>query len=413
MYSHDGVGLGHLRRNLRIASHIVETLPGASVLLIAGILGTPDFGTPPGVDIVKLPSVQKTAPGIWQPRSLNVDAPTITEMRSSAILALARTFTPSVFIADYLPSGVADELIPVLRLLKQRPNPCITILGLRDILDSRENTLNLWERLDYINCVNVWYNHVFVYGVPEIFGAIEHYGFDESLHGRAEYTGYIGPESYLRARPRLQMDNARRQGGKTSVLIVAGGGSDGLPMMLAASDALRRLCKKMPLSATFVCGPLMSKEDRNTLANNLDGPDFRSVDRSENLIAEMDASDLIISMGGYNAIVEAVALDKPTVIVPRVGGSQEQLLRSQEFSDKNLVTTVEMSDADPERFAAAIMKAVSSRSAQTQQPGFTGGTFVARRIAELTKDPASSKLSTSTAARTFQLAASPFADEAV
>ena len=60
-YSHDGLGLGHTRRHIAVASALVEMAPGSSVLLATGaevvaeydrVLGFPiqaDFVPKPGV----------------------------------------------------------------------------------------------------------------------------------------------------------------------------------------------------------------------------------------------------------------------------------------------------------------------------------------------------------------------------
>ncbi|MEQ9330022.1 MAG: hypothetical protein RIG56_01565, partial [Thalassobaculum sp.] len=55
MYSHDTLGLGHLRRCRAIAHALVEADPGLSVLILSGspIIGSFDFRT--RVDFVRIP----------------------------------------------------------------------------------------------------------------------------------------------------------------------------------------------------------------------------------------------------------------------------------------------------------------------------------------------------------------------
>ena len=59
LYSHNGVGLGHLRRNINIATRFVSELPGSSVLLLTGCPLGDFFQLPPGVDFIKIPSIIK------------------------------------------------------------------------------------------------------------------------------------------------------------------------------------------------------------------------------------------------------------------------------------------------------------------------------------------------------------------
>jgi predicted glycosyltransferase len=55
LYSHDGFGLGHLRRNLNVARRLVREVPGTSALVVAGLPGVPGLEPPDGVDLLKLP----------------------------------------------------------------------------------------------------------------------------------------------------------------------------------------------------------------------------------------------------------------------------------------------------------------------------------------------------------------------
>ncbi len=66
MYSHDGVGLGHMRRNSTIAARLVNEVAEASVLMLVGCPSGLFFDLPQGVDSVKLPSILKTATNSWQ-----------------------------------------------------------------------------------------------------------------------------------------------------------------------------------------------------------------------------------------------------------------------------------------------------------------------------------------------------------
>ena len=50
MYSHDTIGLGHMRRNSAIARELVERVPGLSVLMLVGCPAGMVFETHPGID---------------------------------------------------------------------------------------------------------------------------------------------------------------------------------------------------------------------------------------------------------------------------------------------------------------------------------------------------------------------------
>ena len=58
-YSHNGVGLGHFRRQLRLAAAFSGRHPDAAVLLVSGSHATGAFARPAGVELVRLPPIRK------------------------------------------------------------------------------------------------------------------------------------------------------------------------------------------------------------------------------------------------------------------------------------------------------------------------------------------------------------------
>src|SRR5690606_27838664 len=91
MYSHDTIGLGHMRRNSAIARDLVERVPGLSVLMLVGCPAGLVFETHPGIDYVKLPSLSKLARGVFQTGSLRIDAETTRNVRARIIEGVLST----------------------------------------------------------------------------------------------------------------------------------------------------------------------------------------------------------------------------------------------------------------------------------------------------------------------------------
>jgi len=63
LYSHDAMGIGHVRRNLLIAEALIATSRCTSALIIAGAREAAAFSLPAGVDCLTLPSVGKDQTG--------------------------------------------------------------------------------------------------------------------------------------------------------------------------------------------------------------------------------------------------------------------------------------------------------------------------------------------------------------
>ena len=71
----------------------------------------------------------------------------------------------------------------------------------------------------------------------------------------------------------------------------------------------------------------------------------------------LKSADLIVSMGGYNATLEAIALKKPTIIIPRVSPRKEQLIRATKFAELNLIAMIH-----PDKLNSEVLNEVIKQS---------------------------------------------------
>jgi predicted glycosyltransferase len=69
----------------------------------------------------------------------------------------------------------------------------------------------------------------------------------------------------------------------------------------------------------------------------------------------MEASDIVVSMGGYNTVTEVLSLGKKSVIVPRVKPALEQLIRAERLSQLGLVKMVHPDDITPQSLIETVL----------------------------------------------------------
>src|SRR5256884_7834426 len=100
-YSHDGFGLGHLRRNTTIASILAHQVPDSSVLMMIGCPSGAVFRLPTGVDFIKLPSVVKRHTGVWLPLRLRIGLEKTKALRVATIHEAVRVFHPQILLVDH------------------------------------------------------------------------------------------------------------------------------------------------------------------------------------------------------------------------------------------------------------------------------------------------------------------------
>lgn len=351
MYSHDTMGLGHLRRCRAIAHALVEEHPGLSVLILSGspIIGSFDFRT--RVDFVRIPGVIKLRNGDYTSLSLHLDIEETVALRSAIIRHTAEVFDPDLFIVDKEPLGLRGEVKDTLELLKARGTPLI--LGMRDVMDEPELLEQEWERKKVLPALQDLYDEVWVYGVKEVCDPYEGLDIPGEIKLKTRYTGYLRRSVSRAPTPA----SALPFGDDPFILVTAGGGGDGEPVMdwvLRAYEEDRQL----PYPALLVLGPFMPQEQQHEFmerASKLDRVEAITFDsRIETLMARCAG---MVAMGGYNTFCEILSFDKRSIVVPRTEPRLEQYIRARRAEELGLLRMlVDDGDRNPKQMAAALRK---------------------------------------------------------
>lgn len=352
MYSHDGYGLGHMRRNLNIARSLVAKNPATNVLMIIGCPSGLFFELPPQIDFIKLPSIVKTGQERWQPSKLSMSFDAACALRAGMILHTAKMLRPDILMVDYLAQGVGGELQPTLDWLRHAECDCKAVLGLRDIIDDPEQVQSRWQRQGVIDRIVSSYDRVLLYGDAEMFDSAAAYGLKRRIPSRLRYCGYVAPPI------------VERQAGSqetAEIVVTAGGGRDGLELHEMAIRARRRLAER-PLRMTVVTGPLMETADRQHLADLAgDDPDIRMLSWVDSISELTRKADLVLTMAGYNSLTEILSQGHKPLVLPRKGPSQEQRIRTRMFAERGLVDELDPDDADDVQLAGLIAERLDAR----------------------------------------------------
>lgn len=345
MYSHDTIGLGHMRRNTAIAQELVARVPGVSVLMLVGCPAGMVFEPHPGIDYVKLPSLTKLGRGRWQAGSLRIDAATTRALRAGILERVMETFAPDVLLVDHEPAGVWDELVEPIRALRAKGRTQV-VLGLRDILDDPDRVARAWVGGGTTGLIQSLYDDVLIYGSEKFYPSEAAYGLAALRPGHVHYCGAV-----TAARPVVR---ERWSGPPRRVIVSGGGGRDAyalLDTVLAGFEALP-LARRPDL--TLIAGPLMDAELSGALQHRAAeaGAIFR--EKVSDLPTLLSATDLFITMGGYNSVTEALVVGCPTVVVPRVGPSGEQRIRAERLQALGLATVVWRHELTAARMTTAL-----------------------------------------------------------
>lgn len=340
VYSHDGFGLGNIRRMLAICEHLLSTLPDLSILLVSGSPMVQGFRLPAGLDYIKLPCLNRGESGTLVAKYLGTDTDATIALRADLLRSAAAHFKPDLVLVDKKPYGIKHELKPTLDYLHAELPKTQMVLLLRDILDSPEATIADWQTNSYYEAVQKFYSKVLVVGIPEVFDLGQEYQFPIEVSRKTHYCGYIrrpaGRKSVGRIRRELNLTSSDRL-----VLVTPGGGEDGFPLIEAYLSGLALFPKVPKFRSLIICGPEMPDAQKRTLMKMANAhPQVQMGEFTDDLMSYLAAADVTVSMGGYNTICEILSASKRAVVIPRFKPSQEQLIRATRMTRLGLFKAI-------------------------------------------------------------------------
>ncbi|MFN0006446.1 MAG: response regulator [Planctomycetota bacterium] len=349
VYSHDTLGLGHLRRSLVLLRALCANHPGLSALLVTGSPVAHRYPLPPGSDYVKLPAVRKTSPEQYEARSLS--GSDIRTLRRNLILRTVRDYDPNVLLVDHSPLGSSQELLPTLEWLNERGG-CTRILGLRDIIDDPQTVIENWNGSGIYGALSGLYDHLVVYGSREVYDPVAQYRFPPDVAAKTRFVHYVCDHAAGEAR------DAGPAGGPTVVAVAIGGGDGGGDTVVVPFlEMMRQRRKEIDFRAEILTGPLLPADEEarfRELARDLPVT-LRSFVPS---VADLyHRADVVVSTAGYNTVADQMAHSRRGVLVPRVLYRQEQMIRASRMQELGLATCLPPESATPDAFFEAIRRA--------------------------------------------------------
>lgn len=369
LYSHDTMGLGHMRRNLSIARALVDSDAGVNILMLTGGSIMKGFDMPHGVDCITLPGLYKEPDGNYRPRSLRLSLDELISIRAMTIRGALEAYQPDVFIVDNVPLGAHGEIKEVLEHLRHR-GETRCVLGLRDILDDPDAVKKEWKQRANEECIDKYYDAVWIYGDQTFYDSAAEYGFSDHTTRKFHYTGYLNrclppvtSANTCHAKETLDLPPGE------TLLCLAGGGQDG-------SAIARLVCEaKLPdeMNLVVLTGPFMPSAMRWKLcAHAAANTRFRVYEFHPEPMRLLARADRIISMGGYNAISEILSLGKKALIIPRVSPRREQLIRAERLEKMGLLDMVHPGKVKPESVTDWLVDDVAPPQCATELIDFDG-----------------------------------------
>lgn len=366
VYSHDTYGLGNIRRMSAICRYLLENISDISVLLITGspvvhTLSLPE--QPDSFDYIKLPCLRRVGKDEYAPKYLSKsqvkskdkDLDAVVKLRSELILTAVKNFAPDLLLIDKKPLGIKGELAATFDYLEENKPDTKNILILRDILDDGTTIRANWDRNGHYTAIEKFYDKVLILGEQRIFDPTIEYAFPASVKEKTEFCGYIRKPVDITVRDRMRHSLGVDDSEKL-ILVTLGGGEDGFDiakkyLQIATST------KFDTVKSLVVSGPEMPVKHRVELAEIAgSNQNVIFIEFTGDILSMMSASDVVVSMAGYNTVSEILSLNKPAVIIPRIKPTLEQLMRAEGMRRLGLLNVIHPYEMTAEKMLTTLDK---------------------------------------------------------
>ena len=350
------LGIGHLRRAATLARALAAG--GFDVLLVSG--GAPVDGLAlGGARLHQLPPVRAADARLKELSRL--DGTPLDEAfrasRTRQLLDLFEAEQPDILLTEQFPFGRTQlrfELLPLLEAAQDRPSAPWIVSSIRDVLRRTASPARVDEMVQTFEA----FDAVLVHADPALVRLDDSFPAWADIQARALYTGYVSDQD-----ARVP-DSAV---GKGEVIVSAGGGAVGAPLLQAALAA-RPLTALADRRWRLLVGPNMPEAERAALAASA-GPDVIVEPVRADFPALLRNASLSISQAGYNTVVETLCHGDRAVLVPfGTARETEQADRARVLVERGMVAAVAPGELTPEYLAAAIARAWAGPSIRSFPP---------------------------------------------
>ena len=322
MHCQHAVGLGHLTRSLALAAALAEPF---RVVIYCGGAVPAHLSPAAGVEIVQLPPLSRNQEG----RVVSVDErytlERARELRAELLVGAARALRPAVVVAELFPFGrraFAGEIQALIDEARVQPaGPALIACSVRDILVGRGAQQ---PDFDESACalVNGHFDAVLVHADPRFARLEESFRSRTPLRSPVHYTGFVTNGASAAPAPAARAPR---------VVVSAGGGSVGEPLLRAALDSQPSLCRDDGLAMRVIAGPFLAEEGWQELRARAAGRDGLELVRSvPDLPAELRSATASVSQCGYNTALEVLCARVPALVVPYFAPDEDEQTRRAE-----------------------------------------------------------------------------------
>ncbi len=375
-------GMGGALRSLKLASQLSRDLPDASLLAITDLAFIGHLELPANLDYLHVPATgdPSVEEGLM-PRLRS--GRTALALRSQIADGALESFDPDLVIVDRDPLGLEAELArPLERQRRRRPRARFLAV-LPDVAGVPERVRSQWRDAGVYGALEEIYDATLVLGARDVFDAERAYALPAAVAQKLHYTGYLRH----RVDPAAARAKVEREGidaDRPFVLVSAGSGRGGFPLLDAYLGFLESRPAGPPFQSHLLCGPFLPPSARRQLEARSEAlPDVFLHRFHRNLDPYFHRADLLVSTFGYNTCCQILSFAAPAIVVPAGPACEEEMLRAEVLAGRGLVELIAPSELSSERLGGRVMQQLRQPTPRGRElPSLDGLENFAKRASE-------------------------------
>lgn len=341
-------GIGHLVRALQVAEGLCTHF---EVFLLNGGEVVPNFQLPPVIKCIQLPAIYKMETADFlTPVEPNQSLDECFRLREKIIGSTVEHIKPAILITEHFPFGLLfeDEVLALISLVKKVNPDAKIVCSVRDVIESGKGGTK-----DQYVCelLNKLYDLVLVHGDVDIIPFSSSFPLAIEISIPIYQTGYV-VDPILNPNPDIE---------KPLLVVSVGGGRLGDELLSAVLDAHEAILEKWDHHLVLFTGAF--QKDSSSLRERVlhEGLKQVTICTFDKKVYRQTVSkaSVIICLGGYNSLIEAVSTQKPVLVYKREfhGANKEQDLRSTLFQHAGYINIIYPDDLVRPRLAELILDA--------------------------------------------------------
>lgn len=364
-YYHHFGGLGHGTRILSICREIKRLYKNAKIVVVNSGKSQPESGISKYAKVINLPEIEKRGEFNINKESNNFNEK--MNKRQKILESIHLKFQPHVAVFEHFPFGrtdLHDEIDDFIDLLREKNVKIFS--SVRDIIiNEYDNRIE-----DFSEKINA----ILVHSDKELIST--RFDLPEWIKDKQIITERVFYKSKEELIPKDKIINklGLKESDKELIIVSVGGGIDGHDMIKRIIKIKKELDKHFKSTLLISTGTSVNKNTfREIKYLAKDNDDIKITKYNPNLLDYINASDLFISMAGYNSFNNSILTGVKTIFFPREK-DEEQLKRIQTFEGGDYITN-NMTDDDLKK---KIIDVINEKNVNFEKFANEGATNTAR-----------------------------------